>query len=243
MDQGSAHVNPELDEISSDFAPNQDGEFQQPINYPMSIQPYSPHFEQYQQDPYQIQASFQMLGSPYTDSPVYAGTPCGQINLSPQQAMFPFNTYPIDSTPDQGAPLSPQDYDRPSSAFYAGSIEQPTSNVTPAESFALQTSAPEVSDIPADYAFEGYHMDYNQHSTHSDTPEVNTNYSNTVSDQESYHTYNSGNSEMFSPTYHEGAHHTLENAPTSDHGIYMQPQYPVSGQGHLEGTGFSLKSR
>jgi len=208
------------------------------VNYPMYVPPYSPSFDHPQQDPYQVQASFQMLGSPYTDSPVYAGTPCGQINLSPQQAMFPFNTFSMESNPDQSAPMSPQDYGRSSTTFYATSMEQSTSNITPSESFALHTSPPEVSDIPTDYsAFENYHVDYNQNTTQVDAHSVNVGYSNNATNQDSFQTYDSNNNEMFSQNYHT-SHHSLENATSSDNGMYMQSQYPVNNQTALDGIPF-----
>ena len=206
----------------------------------MYVSPYSPAFNHPQQDAYQVQASFQMLGSPYTDSPVYAGTPCGQINLSPQQAMFPFNNFPVESTPDQNAPMSPQDYHRSPSTFYATSMEQSTSNITSGESFVLHTSAPEVSNIPTDYSpFDNYHIDYNQNTTQSDAHPIDVGYSNTNTNHDSYQTYDENN-EMFSQPYH-ASHHSLENASTSDDGVYMQPQYPVNNQTALDGMPLSLQ--
>jgi hypothetical protein len=213
-------------------------EYGHTINYPMYVPPFSPPFDQNQQDPYQVQASFQMLGSPYTDTPVYAGTPCGQINLSPQQSMFPFNTFPLDSTPDQNAPMSPQDYDR-SSAYFPTSMEQSSTHMTPAESFALHTSPAEVSDIPADYsAFDNFQMDYNHNAPPPASHALNPTYSNNVSHQETYQTYDSGNHEMYSQSYHPTSHHSVEEGSNSDaSGMYIQPQYPAVGnnQNTLEG--------
>jgi hypothetical protein len=228
----------ELDDVNSPFG-NPEPEYGQPINYPMYIPPYSPPFDQNQPDAYQIQASFQMLGSPYTESPVYAGTPCGQINVSPQQSMFPFNTFPIESSTDQNTPMSPQDFGR-SPAYYPTSMEHSNSTMTAGESFALQTSPPEVSDIPADYsAFENYPMEYNNTSTNNTTG--NEGYSNNVnmSNQNSYQ-FENGNSEMFSQGYHS-SHHSLGNANSNEAGMYMQSQYPVDNQNNtLEGTFISL---
>jgi hypothetical protein len=214
-------------------------EYGQTVNYPMYVPPFSPPFSQDQQDPYQVQASFQMLGS-YTDSPVYAGTPCGQINLSPQQAMFPFNTYPVDnSTSDQSAPMSPQDYDRSPTAYFPTSLEQSSSHMTPSESFALHTSPPEISDIPADYSgFDNFQMDYNHNAPPPTSHPVNQGYSNTDSHPETYQTYDHGNHEMYSQAYHPTSHHSIEDTSHSDNsGMFLQPQYPasVNNQHALEG--------
>lgn len=215
----------------------QETDYHTTINYPMYVPPYSPSFDHPQPDPYQVQASFQMLGSPYTDSPVYAGTPCGQINLSPQQTMFPFNTFPMEATPDQSAPMKPQDYSRSPTTFYATSMEHSTSQITASESFALHTSPPEVSEIPTDYsAFDDYHIDYNQNTTQVDTNSVNTGYSNTGTNQTSFQTYDNGNNEIYSQNYH-ASHH---NTSTSNNGMYMQPQYPANNQPPLEGTHLPL---
>jgi hypothetical protein len=225
QDQESCTENPASEEANSPFV-NEDPEYGQPINYPMYLTPYSPSFEA--QDPYQAQTSFQMLGSPYTDSPVYAGTPCGQINLSPQQAMFPFNTYPLDSTPDQSAAMSPQDYTASPSTFYAGNMEQSASTLSAANSFALQTSPPEVSDIPANYSgFEAYHMDYQsiQNESH------NSGYSNAIA-QESFQSYDSA-SNMYSHPYHT-PHHSVDHQ--AGDGMFMHSQYPVNDQSTLEGS-------
>jgi hypothetical protein len=229
-----APINSDMEDSTfhqSDYGP--------PVNYPMYMPPFSPPFDHPQQDPYQIQASFQMLGSPFTDPPVYAGTPCGQINLSPQQAMFPFNTFPIESTPDQSAPMSPQEYDRSPSTFYATTMEHSTSNMPPSESFTLQTSAPEVSDIPADYsAFDNYHVDYSQNGGQADSHSETMAYSNTTSN-ETFQTYGAPNTEMFSPTFHT-SHHSLDSGSTTENGIYMQSQYPVNDQTQLDGTPISF---
>ena len=206
----------------------------------MYMAPFSPPFDHPQQDPYQIQASFQMLGSPYTDPPVYAGTPCGQINLSPQQAMFPFNTFPMESTPDQSAPMSPQEYDRSPSTFYATTMEHSTSNIRSSESFALQTSAPEVSDIPADYsAFDNYHVDYSQNTVKSIC--IPTPWRIRIPLQMMIHFRHivpatpKCSLQPFMPrTIRLRVDHTTDN------GMYMQSQYPVNDQTHLDGTPISF---
>ena len=235
--QSQTQAGPELDENNTSFDVHQ-GPGVSPVNYPMYVPPYSPHFEPSHQDPYQIQASFQMLGSPYTDSPVYAGTPCGQINLSPDHAIFPFNTYPLDSTTDQGTPLSPHEYNRSNATYFPNSIEQSPGDITPNEAFALQTSPPEVSDIPADYTFEAYQMDFSNTSDHNATQNVNTGYSNTPSNEDSYHSYDSSNN-VFPQQYHPNAHQHLENNMASNHGadLYVagqQPQFSMNHQ-NLEG--------
>jgi len=221
----------EMDDVNSPFG-NPDPEYGQPaVNYPMYIPPFSPPEDQNQQDFYQVQASFQMLGSPYTDSPVYAGTPCGHINVSPQQSMFPFNAFPIESSADQNTPMSPQDFGR-SPAYFPTSMEHSNSTMTAGDSFALQTSPPEVSDIPADYSgFENYPMEYNNTTTNDRT--VNEGYSN-QSNQNTYQ-YENGNNEMFAHGYH-GSHHSLGNTNTTETGMYMPSQYPVDNQTNtLEG--------
>jgi hypothetical protein len=232
-----------------------ESEYAQTMNYPMYVPPFSPSIDQNQQDPYQVQASFQMLGSPYTDSPVYAGTPCGQINLSPQQSMFPFNAYQLDSTPDQSTPMSPAEFDQTSASYFPTSFEQSSTHMTPAESFALHSSPVEVADIPADYslvprldlslvppsqnaAFDNYRMDYNHNAPPPSTQTMNSGYPNNISHQETYQTYNTGNNEMYSQAYHPTSHHSVEDNSTSEtSGMYMQPQYPAVAdtQNSLEG--------
>lgn len=205
----------------------------------MYIPPYSPPFDQPQQDPYQIQANYQMLGPAYTDTPVYAGTPCGQINLSPHQPMFPFNTFPMESTPSQNGPMSPQEYGRSSSTFYATPMEQSASNMTSGETFTLQTSPPDVSDIPADYAgYENYHIDYSQNQGQADSHTGNGGFSAAVNNDSSFQNYTSSNNEIFSQTYQSNTHASLDNASASasDHGIFMHTQYPVNSQTTLEGS-------
>lgn len=219
------------------FAGNQESQYSQPISYPMYMPPYSPTFDHQQPDPYHIQANFhgQMIGSPYTSSPVYAGAPCTQINLSPQQAMFPFNTFPLESTADS-APMSPQDYRSPST-YYQPSMDPTSGNMTPGESFALQMSPPEVSDIPADYsAFEGYQMDFNQNAPPHDSNATNVAYTNTEQHQGSYQTYDSGNPMMYSQEYNSASHqHAIQNGSAADRGMYVESHYPVNNQGTLDG--------
>jgi len=198
--------------------------------------PYSPTFDHPQPDPYQIQANFQMLGSPYTSPPVYAGAPCGQINLSPEQAMFPFNTFPLDSTSDQSAPLSPQEYRSPT-AYYQSSMDPTAGNMTPTESFALQMSPPQVSDIPADYSgFEGYQMGFNQNALSHESNSSNASYATAEQNQVPYQTYDSGNNVMYSQQYHSTSHHHVSEPPsTSENGMYVESHYPVNNQGTLDG--------
>jgi hypothetical protein len=237
MDKGEhPQMDPEVEEDNAPFISNEQPEYSQPINYPMYMSPYSPPFDQ-TQDAYQIPAPFQMLGSAYTDSPVYAGTPCGQINLSPQQAVFPFNTYPIDSTPAQSAPMSPQDYGRSPPTYYASAMEQSASNLSTNESFAVNTSPPEVSEIPANYpSFDGYRVNYNQNATQNESQQTDSGYSNALASQDSYNTYDSGTNEMFHQSFHGTSQQSVGNPSTSDSRMFMPSQYPVNNQAALEGT-------
>lgn len=228
--------------MNSNFDPNPESDFQQHVNYPLYLPQYPNHFEQPHPDPYQVQADFQNLGSPYTDTPVYAGTPCGQINISPHQTMFPFPSIPLHLTHDQSAPMTPGDYARSPPTFYAATMEHSMSGLNHGESFTLQTSAPEISDIPIDYNFDEFHVTYpqnDQHESHS----TNAGYSNSVSNQESYDTYNSGNNELFSQSYHnETRHQSVENTSTSNNGLYANSHYQTSNQNPLEGNiPFSLR--
>jgi hypothetical protein len=231
-----ADICSEIDDVSTPFGSNDQTNYSHTVNYPMYM-PYSPPFEQPQQDPYQIHASFHMLGSPYTHTPVYAGTPCGQINLSPQQAVFPFNAFAMSQSHDTSTPMSPQDYGRSPSTFYATPMEQSVSNIPHTESYALPTTPPEVSDIPVDYtAFESYNVDYNQNVDQHESHQMEAGYSREVTDQEHYQRYDSNNHhEIFSQQYPTTSHHTLDNAPTSNNGMFMQAQYPINNQPALEG--------
>lgn len=232
-----ADISSEIDDVSTPFGSNDQGDYSHSVNYPMYMPPYSPPFEQPQQDPYQIHASFHMLGSPYTHTPVYAGTPCGQINLSPHQAVFPFNTFPMNPTHDSSTAMSPQDYGRSPSTFYATPMEQSVSNIPHSDSYALPTTPPEMSDIPVDYSpFESYNVDYNQNAGQHEPHQGDTGFSGEVSSQDPYQQYDSSNHhEIFDQQYSNASHHALENAPTSSNGMFMQPQYPVNNQPALEG--------
>jgi len=232
-----ADISSEIDDVSTPFGSNEQSDYSHTVNYPMYM-PYSPPFEQTQQDPYQIHASFHMLGSPYTHTPVYAGTPCGQINLSPQQAVFPFNTFAMSQSHDASTPMSPQDYGRSPSTFYATPMEQSASNIPHTESYALPTTPPEVSDIPVDYAaFESYNVDYNQNVGQHESHQVDAGYSREVTNQEQYQQYESSNHhEIFNQQYPTTSPHTLNNVPTSNNGMFMQAQYPVNNQPALEGS-------
>ena len=224
-----------MDDVTSNFDPNPESDFSQHVNYPLYIPQYPNHFEQPQQDPYQVQAEFQNLGSPYTDPPVYAGTPCGQINISPQQTMFPFSSIPLHLTHDQSAPMTPGDYARSPPTFYATTMEQSMSNLNHGDSFALQTSPPEISDIPVDYNFDEFHMTYPQNDQH-DSHTANTGYSSAVSNQESFEAYNSNNSDIYSQPYHgEARHQPLENS-SSNNGLFANSQYQTNNQNPLEGN-------
>ena len=153
--------------------------------------------------------------------------------------MFPFNPFPLDSTPDQSAPMSPQDYDRSPAAYFPTSMEQTPTHMTPAESFALHTSPADVSDIPADYsAFDNYQMDYNHNAPPPTSHAANPGYSNHVSHQETYQNYDAGNHEMYPQSYHPTHHHSMEDGSNSDNsGMYVQSQFPetVNNQNTLEG--------
>jgi hypothetical protein len=226
----------EFEENGSSFDIHQEAGVSPLVNYPMYIPPFSPLFEQPQQDPYQVQASFQMLGSPYTDSPVYAGTPCGQINLSPEQTVFPFNTYPLESTTEQN-PLSPQEYGRSQPTYFSNSMDQSPSNMASNESFAMHTTPPDISDIPADYvAFDGYHMDYHSSSRQDDPDAINSTYPSNLSNQDSYQSFEPNN-DSFTQSYHAQAHQPMENMSNSGNGMYTQSQhqYPLSNQDNLNG--------
>jgi len=197
-------------------------------DYPMYMSPsFSPAFDQPQPDPYQVQTNLQMLGQSFTENPVYAGTPCGQINLSPQQAMFPFNNYATNSNTDQNGP--PVDYGRPNTNVYAPSMEHSTSTMTAGESFALHTSPPETSAIPADYgAFENFHIEY----PNQGQPEVHPaslDFPGEATNQNHYPQYQPTNNEIYSPQFQQTAHHALEDN-SSNHAIFQQ--YP---NGHLNG--------
>jgi hypothetical protein len=238
--EGDADQDSRTDDMADQheaFNSNHESQYGQPVNYPMYMPPYSPPFDQTQQpDPYQVQANYQMLGSPYTSPPVYAGAPCGQINLSPAQPIFPFNTFPIDSTSDQTTPMSPHDYRSPST-YYQPAMDTTAGNMTAGESFALQMSPPQVSDIPADYSgFDGYQMDFNQNPPPHDSNATNASYGSTEQNQGSYQTYESENSMLYNQQYHSTSHHhTIENPSTSDSGMYVESHYPVNNQGTLDG--------
>ena len=232
-----ADISSEIDDVSTPFGSNDQSDYSHTINYPMYMPPYSPPFEQPQQDPYQIHASFHMLGSPYTHTPIYAGTPCGQINLSPQQAVFPFNTFPMNTNHDANTSISSEDYGRSPSTFYATPMEQSARSVPNTESYTLPTTPPEVSDIPVDYsAFESYNVNYNQNMAQQESHQVDTGYSREVTNQETYQEYDSSNHHgIFNPQYPATSHHAIENAQTSNNGMFMQPQYPVNSQPALDG--------
>jgi hypothetical protein len=226
--ESHAGTAPEIDDLPCSFDHDQDHGFSSPVIYPMYIPPFSPHFDHGQQDPYQAQNSFQMLGTPYSDSPVYAGTPCGQINLSPEQAVFPFTTYPLDSTADQNTPMSPQEYARSHTAYFQSSMEVSSGNMTPTDLFAPHTSPPEVSDIPADYAgYDGFQVDFDPASSRNDSQAVSSTFSNSASTQASYPSYDSGN-QLFSQPFHSLPHHAEDN-PT-DTGMYMSHHSFASNQ-------------
>jgi hypothetical protein len=206
--------------------------YAQQVNYPLYA-PFSPPFEQTLPDPYQIHASFQMV-SPYTTTPVYAGTPCTQINVSPQQAMFPFNTFENNA---ENTPMSPENYRSPQQ-YYATPMAQPNNNMSASESFALQMSPPEVSDIPVDYSgFEYSNMDYTQSTTQTDSSTMTTGYTNPEHDQGAYTTYENNTNFMYSQTYHDNTHQPPpQNTSTTDNGMYSHPHYPENTQASLEGS-------
>jgi hypothetical protein len=206
------------------------------INYPMYIPPFSPPFETTQQDPYQVQASFQMLGSPYTDSPVYTGTPCGQINLSPQQTMFPFSHYPLESAGDHNGPMSPQEYGRSQGSYFPSSIDTSAANMTASESFALHTTPADVSDIPTDYAgFDGYQMNFTTPSRQDESQSVTTPFSANLSNHGAFHSFESN--DTFTQSYQTSDHQASENLSSPETAMYLQGphQYALSNQNNLEG--------
>jgi len=205
----------------------------------MYIPPFSPQFEPAQHDPYQVQATFQMLGSPYTDSPVYAGTPCGQINLSPQQPIFPFSTYPLESTGDQNGPMSPQEYGRSQATYFSNSLDTASGTMSASESFALHTTPPDVSDIPTDHyaGFDGYQVNYATPSRQDEAQSVTTPYSTNLSNQGNFQSFET-NPDAFTQSYHGTDPQGTENAMSPpETSLYMQGQhqYSLANQNHLEG--------
>ena len=191
---------------------------------------FSPAFDQPQSDPYQVQANLQMLGQTFTENPVYAGTPCGQINLSPQQTMFPFNSYTSNATVEQNTPMSPVEYGRPPANVYSTPMEHSASTMTAGESFALHTSPPETSSIPADYgAFENFHIDY-QNPVQSETHHpVNLEFSGDAGPQNQYPQYQPANSDMYSQPFQQTGHHGLEDN-AANHGIFQYPNQNLNGE-------------
>jgi hypothetical protein len=199
-------------------------------SYPMYMSPsFSAPFDQPQPDPYEVQANLQMLGQSFTENPVFAGTPCGQINLSPQQTIFPFNNFASSSNVDQNTPMSPVDYGRPNTNVYATPMEHSTSTMTAGESFALHTSPPEASAIPADYgAFDNFNIDY-QNPVQSDVHPVNLEFHQEAANQNHYTQYQPTNNELYSQQFEQATHHGLEDESTN-HGLFQQ--YPNT---HLNG--------
>jgi len=156
--------------------------------------------------------------------------------LSPAQTIFPFNTFPLDTTSDQNTPMSPHDYRSPSTYSHA-QMNPNASNVTSGDSFALQMSPPQVSDIPADYSgFEAYEMEYNQNRPSHDTNTASRAYANGDQNHGSYQTYESGNSFIYSQPYDSAPHQQVaEHTSSSDNGMYLDSQFPINNQGPLEG--------
>jgi hypothetical protein len=109
-------------------------------------------------------------------------------------------------------------------------------NMTPGESFALQMSPPQVSDIPADYsAFEGYQMDFTQTPHQHESNVTNTSYANTEQNQGSYQTYESGTNVLYSEQYPTSHHHSIENPSSSDGAMYTDSHYQENNQDALDG--------
>jgi hypothetical protein len=226
------------------FSSSEQTDYAPPVNYPMYMPPYSP-FDQ-PQDPYQVQSSYQM-GPTYTDAqPVFAGTPCGQINLSPQQAVFPFNNYTLDSTQDQ-SPMTPRDYAKSPPTFYAGAMEHSASTLTSGESYTAHTSAPEISDIASYPTFDDYHVHYDQNADQPDPEPVTASYSSSMSPQDSFQPYNAGLTEIYNQqsfpdhSHHQSITNSINNSSTSDSRMYMSSQYSTNDQSAIEGyTSLSL---
>lgn len=182
---------------------------------------FSPSFDQPQSDPYQVQANLQMLGQPFTENPVYAGTPCGQINLSPQQTMFSFNNYASNPNVDQNTPMSPIDYGRSTQNIYGTPMEHSASAMTAGESFALHTSAPETSAIPANYgAFENFNIEY-QNPVQPEVHSVNLEFPGDGANQPHYPQYQASGTEMYPPQFQQTSHHGLEDN-CGDNGMFQQ---------------------
>lgn len=229
-------ITSEPDDENPPLAPGEPSDFSPPV-YPMYYAP----FDQPQPDPYQVQASYQMATT-YPDTPVFAGTPCGQINLSPhpQQQVFPFNNYSLDSTQDQSGPMTPRDYGKSPSTFYASAMEHSASNLTSGESYTLHTTAPEISDI-AGYSPFDYEVHYGQTTGQADVEQVSSGYPTSMPSQDSFHAYNTAISDMYNqqsypdPNHHQSLTSSIASPSTSEPRMYMQPQYPTNDQSGIEG--------
>jgi len=101
--------------------------------------------------------------------------------------------------------------------------------MTAGESFALHTSPPEASSIPADYgAFENFHIEY-QNSGQPEVHSVNLDFPGEVANQNHYSQYQPTNNEMYSSRFQPTSHHALEDNSTN-HAVFQQ--YPNT---HLNG--------